>query len=111
MMESPDHNAYTAQDETSRFYQYSFRKVIIVNTLTMSYVGHFKQVQVKITLYCKIPTCVHNFLYMVQRNCLNVPNTLKDGAKCNPKLAKLQTPLAVFLYIWAACSSVPSPSE
>lgn len=60
---------------------------MLVNTRTINYVGHLKQVQVKITLYCKIPTCVHKFLHMLQRNRLNVPNTSKDEAKCNPKLA------------------------
>lgn len=67
MMESPDPNIYTARDETLRFCQYASGKATMVNTLAISYVGHFKQVQVKITLYCKIPTCVHKFFYICYR--------------------------------------------
>lgn len=96
MVGSPDHNTYTTGDVTSRFYQHAFGEAAIVTTLAISYVGHFKQVQVKITLYCKIPTRVRKFLYMLQRNRINVPSTWKDEAKCNPKLAMPQTCLWLY---------------
>lgn len=93
---------------TFGFYQRAFGKATLVNTLTINYVGHLKQVQVKITLYCKIPTCVHKFLHMLQRNRLNVPNTSKDEAKCNPKLAK-SAYISVYLgVIDTVCSFISS---
>lgn len=50
MMESVDHNKYASHGETTRFHQLAFGKPTIVSTLAISYIGHFKQVQVKITI-------------------------------------------------------------